>query len=100
MGGSWERGSSISRVDRAKSKARGLGVGKVKKPSSSHVPDPLPPPERIFPRGWMHDVGVFIPGRAVSGPVFICHLTSINQVPKLLEASQTVLGTNLSFNIY
>ena len=71
--------------------------GEAKEPSNGY---PLPLPECFFPRGRTHDAGVFIPGGAVSGPAFICRLTSINQAPELLEASQTVLGTIPSFSIY
>lgn len=73
------------------------GRGEAKEPSNGY---PLPLPECFFPRGRTHDAGVFIPGGAVSGPAFICRLTSINQGPELLEASQTVLGTIPSFSIY
>lgn len=52
------------------------------------------------PRGQLHDVGVFIPGRAVSNPVFISHLTSVNRAPTLVGASQMVLGTRPSSSVY
>ena len=97
--GTLERGSSISSMDRANPKPEGWGAGRAEKPSSSYAPDPLPPPEQLFPvhgaRCWC-----FYPRQSCQRPSFHLPPNSINQAAKLLEASQTVLGTNPSFNIY
>ena len=98
--GTRERGSSImSSMDRANPKPEGWGPGRAEKPSSSDASDPLPPPEQLFPvhgaRCWC-----FYPRQSCQRPSFHLPPSSINQAPKLLEASQTVLGTNPSFNTY
>lgn len=87
-------------MDRAEAQAREVGWEDLEAAAVLQVPLPLP--ERLFPKGLdaRRGCGVFMPGGAVSGPVFISHLTSINQAPKLFVAGQTVLETNPSFNIY
>lgn len=59
----------------------------------------LPCPEHLFPKGLAARCWCFIPGRAVSDPVSISHLTSINRAPTLLGTSQMVLGTRPSFSV-
>lgn len=72
--GTQEHGPSISSMDRANPKPEGWGAGRAEKPSSSTL-QILFHHKNSSSQSTVHDVGVFIPGRAVSSPIFICNLT-------------------------
>lgn len=71
--GSWNHGSSISSVDGAPFQAREVGWVRPRFFFQAQSP--------FSPRGWLHEVGVFSPGRVVRGPVFISHLTLLGTSP-------------------